>query len=121
MRQECNFVFEAIDQKLEDLKQTSETGETSKDTTVEDEAEDLMETDDEEHETDSETEEDRAFIDDDVDEQGVAFYRAFDRERQEQKNHDHYHYVEDRRDINCPETQKEKVRPLKELGERFQE
>ena len=52
MKQEFNFLFEAIDQKLQDLQQKSESCEPSRDKTVEDstqedsndEAEDLMDT-----------------------------------------------------------------------------
>ena len=58
MKQELNFLFEAIDQKLQDLQQKSESCEPSRDKTVEDstqedsndEGEDLMDTDDEEEE-----------------------------------------------------------------------
>ena len=74
LRKEFNLLFEAIDQKLQDLQQKSEAGDPSKTNTVEtltqedsdDEGEDLIDTDDEEEEIESETEEDRAFIDDDV-------------------------------------------------------
>ena len=42
-----------------------------------------MDTDDEDEDIESETEEDRAFLDDEeIEEQGVSFYRALDRERQ---------------------------------------
>ncbi|CAH3180090.1 unnamed protein product, partial [Porites lobata] len=82
MKQEFSFLFEAIDQKLEEIKQKSEkqTGESGTDVSVQedsdDEGEDLMETDDEEENIESETEEDRAFLDDEVEsEQGASFYR----------------------------------------------
>lgn len=54
MKQEFSFLFEAIDQKLEEIKQKSEqqTGESGTDVSVQedsdDEGEDLMETDNEE-------------------------------------------------------------------------
>ena len=77
--------FEAIDQKLKDLRQKSEAIDPSKTNTVEklnqedsdDEGEDLMDTDNKE-DIESETEEDRAFID-----------RVLDREREEQSENDH--------------------------------
>ena len=57
MKQELNFLFEAIDQKLQDLQQKSESCEPSRDKTVEDSTQedsndegDLMDTDDEEEE-----------------------------------------------------------------------
>ena len=67
LRKEFNFLFEAIDQKKK-----SEAGDPSKTNTIEnltqedsdDEGEYLMDTDDEEQEIESETEKDRAFIDD---------------------------------------------------------
>ncbi|CAH3104137.1 unnamed protein product [Porites lobata] len=123
LRQEFNFLFVAIEQKLQDLQQKSEAGDPSKTNTVEnltqedsdDEGEDPMDTDnEEEEEIDSETEEDRVFIDDDVEEQGASFYRAFDREHEDQSENDHV--PED----NSPEPKK-KVHPLKKLRDRFQE
>ena len=48
-----------------------------------------MDTDDEEDEIESENEEDRAFIDDDVEEQGASFYRALDREHEDKSENDH--------------------------------
>ena len=81
----CIPFFEAIDQKLKDLRQKSEAIDPSKTNTVEklnqedddDEGEDLMDTDNKE-DIESETEEDRAFID-----------RVLDREREEQSENDH--------------------------------
>ena len=110
LRKEFNFLFEAIDQKLQDLQQKSEASDPSKSNTVEnltqedsdDEGEDLMDTDDEQEEIESETEEDRAFIDHDVEEQGASLYRALDREHEDQSENDHeceYHRPED----NSPE------------------
>ena len=79
--------FEAIDQKLKDLRQKSEAIDPSKTNTVEklnqedsdDEGEDLMDTDNKE-DIESETEEDRAFIDRVLDR---------DRDREEQSENDH--------------------------------
>ena len=126
MKQEFSFLFEAIDQKLEEIKQKSEqqTGESGTDVSVQedsdDEGEDLMETDDEEEDIESETEEDRAFLDDEVEsEQGASFYRALDRERENQS--DDEEYVDDKPEANHPESQKKKVHPLKKLRERFEE
>ena len=84
MKEEFFSIFEAIDQKLEELKQKSEEPTTEIETQEDsdDEGEDLMESDGEEEEGESETEEDRAFIDDEVaEDQGASFYRAFDHER----------------------------------------
>ena len=92
LRKEFNFLFEAIDQRLQDLQQKSEAGDPLKTNTVEnltpedsdDEGEYLMDTDNEEEgDIESETEDDHAFIDDDGEEQGDSFYGAFDREREE--------------------------------------
>ena len=126
MKQEFSFLFEAIDQKLEEIKQKSEqqSGESGTNVSVQedsnDEGEDLMETDDEEEDIESETEEDRAFLDDEVEsEQGASFYRALDRERENQS--DDEEYVDDKPEANHPEPQKKKVHPLKKLRERFEE
>ena len=128
MKQDFNFLFEAIDQKLQDLQQKSESCEPSRDNKLEDstqedsddEGEDLMDTDDEEEEIESETEEDRVFIDDDVEEQGASFYRALDREHEDQSENDH-ECEYDRPEENSPEPKKKKVHPLKKLRDRFQE
>ena len=125
MKQEFSFLFEAIDQKLEEIKQKSEqqTGESGTDVSVQedsdDEGEDLTETDDEEEDIESETEEDRAFLDDEVEsEQGATFFRTLDRERENQS--DDEEYVDDKPEENHPEPQK-KVHPLKKLRERLEE
>ncbi|CAH3175433.1 unnamed protein product [Porites evermanni] len=116
LRKEFNFLFEAIDQKLQDLQQKSEAGDPSKTNAVEDltqedsddEGEDLMDTDnEEEEEIESETEEDRVFIDDDVEEQGASFYRALDREQEDQSENDH-ECEYDRPEDNSPEPKKKK-------------
>ena len=128
LRKEFNFLFEAIDQKLQDLEQKSEAGDPSRTNTVEnltqedsdDEGEDLMDTDDEEEDIESETEEDRVFIDDDVEEQGASFYRALDRENEDQSENDQ-ECAYDRPEDNSPEPKKKKVHPLKKLRDRFQE
>ena len=68
LRKEFNFLFEAIDQKLQDLQQKSESCEPSRDKTVENSTQedsndkgDLMNTDDKEEEIKSETKEDRVY------------------------------------------------------------
>ena len=126
LRKEFHFLFEAIDQKLQDLEQKSEAGDPSKTNTVEnltqedsDDEGDLMDTDDEEEEDiESETEEDRAFIDDDVEEQGGSFYRALDREQEDQSENDH-ECEYDRPEDNSPEPKKKKVHPLKKNERSF--
>ena len=123
MKQELNFLFEAIDQKLQDLQQKSESCEPSKDKTVDnstqedsnDEGEDLMDTDDEEEEIESETEEDRVFIDDDLEELGASFYRALDREQEDQSENDH-ECAYDKPEDNSPEPKKKKVHPLEKVS-----
>ena len=98
LREELNFLHEAIDQKLEEL----------------------MDTDHEEEDIESETEEDRAFIDDDAEEQAASFYWALDRENEDQSENDH-ECVYDKPEDNRPEPKKKKVHPLKKLRDRFQE
>ena len=111
----CIHIFEAIDQKLKDLQQKSEASDPSKTNPVEnlnqedsdDEGEDLMDTDNEEEDIESETEEDRAFVDDDVEEQGASFYRVLDREREKQSENDH-ECAYDKPEDNSPEPKKKK-------------
>ena len=69
-----------------------------------------MDKDGEEEDIKSETEEDCAFVDVDVVEQGGTFYRALDREHEDQSENDHecaYYIPED----NSPEPKKIKVHP----------
>ena len=70
-----------------------------------------METDDEkEEEIESETEEDRAFLDDEeLEEEGPSFYRAFSMERPDQHERD---------SVNAKE---KKESPLKKLKDRLEE
>ena len=85
-----------------------------------DEGEDLMESDEEE-ESESETEEDRAFIDDEVvEDQGVSFYRVFDRER-EGKEEKEYLDTEEMPKVTDPEPYKKKGHPLMKLRDRLVE
>ena len=71
-------------------------------------------THDEEEEIESETEEDRVFIDDDVEEQGASFYRALDREQEDQSENDH-ECAYDKPEDNSPEPKKKKVHPLEKV------
>ena len=82
MKEEFSVLFEAIDQKLQEIKQRS--NDPSGDNTLDinngahedsdDEGEDLMDTDDEDEDIESETEEDREFLDDEeIEEQGASF------------------------------------------------
>ena len=79
LKEEFSFLFEAIDEKLEQLKQKvlRPTTESNIDLSAQedsgDEGEDLMETDEEE-DIESETEEDRAFLDDEVEEGARSFF-----------------------------------------------
>ena len=79
-----------------------------------------MDTDDEEEEIESETEEDRVFIDDDVEEQGASFYRALDLENEDQSENEQ-ECAYDRPEDNSLEPKEKKVHPLKKLRDRFQE
>ena len=85
LREEFNFLHEAIDQKLEELMDTDHEGE----------------------DIESETEEDRAFIDDDAEEQAASFYRTLDRENEDQSENDH-ECVYDKPEDNRPEPKKKK-------------
>ena len=128
MKQKCHFLFEAIDQKLEDLPQKSEIGEPFRDNTIgdsiqgdsDDGEEDLMDKDGEEEDMESETEEDRKFIDDDVVEQGASFYRALDREHVDQSENDH-ECTSDKPEDNSPEPKKKNIPPLNKMRDRYQE
>ena len=117
MKEEFFSIFEAIDQKLEELKQKSEEPTTEIETQEDsdDEGEDLMESDEEEGESESETEEDRSFIEDEVvEDQGASFYQAFDRERAGEKVEEYLDTVEKPKVIN-PEPYKKKEHPLKKI------
>ena len=72
-------------------------------------------THDEEEEIESETEEDRVFIDDDVEEQGASFYRALDREQEDQSENDH-ECAYDKPEDNSAEPKKKKVHPLEKVS-----
>ena len=126
MKQEFAAIFKAIDQKLEEIKQKSDQATAVSNVDVsaqedsEDEGEDLMETDDEEEDIKSETEEDRAFLDDAVEEQGPSFYRALDRE-QEECSDDDQEYEENKQETCSTEPKKKKDHPLKKLRERLEE
>ncbi|KAL9961202.1 hypothetical protein ACROYT_G030103 [Oculina patagonica] len=123
VREEFSSVFDAIDQKLEEIKQLSDqpTSESNIQEGSDDEGEDLMETDvDEDEEIEAETEEDRAFLDDEVEEeQGPSFYRALDREREDEDSDEDY--VEHKPEVTSTEPTKKKEHPLKKLRDRFVE
>lgn len=126
MKEEFFSVFDAIDQKLQKLKQKSEEPTLEDDTCVstledsDDEGEDLMESHEEE-ESESETEEDRAFIDDEVvEDQGASCYRVFDRER-EGKEEKEYLDTDEMPKVTDPEPYKKKEHPLKKLRDRLDE
>lgn len=70
--------------------------------------------------TESETEEDRAFLDDEVEDQGPSFYRALDREREECCD-DGQEYEENKQETCSTEPKKKKDHPLKKLRERLEE
>lgn len=75
VKQKFAFLFEAIDKRLEKKEKESRFDQEDGN----DEGEDLLDTDGEEKEIESETEEDRAFLDDEVeDEKSPSFYRALD-------------------------------------------
>ena len=63
-----------------------------------------MDTDDEDDDIESETEEDRAFLDDEeIEEQGVSFYRALDREREDRSDDDQRN-VHEKPEDHSPQT-----------------
>ena len=75
MKQEFASLFKAIDDRLEKREKESRVDEEDRD----DEGEDIVDTDGEEELIESENEEDRAFLNEEVeDEQGPSFYRALD-------------------------------------------
>ena len=116
MKDEFHIIFEAIDNKSGKEKDSSRTqSETNVgENNEEDEGEDLMDTDGEEDDMESETGEDRAFIDDErVEEEGPSFYRALEQERAEQSD------VNQPR-VNTPEPEKKTVKPLKKLRDRLE-
>ena len=100
MKEEFSFIFEAINQKLQGVKQrfsdpfgdntlgfNNDDFGTHKDS--DDEGEDLMDTDDEDEDIESETEEDREFLDgEEIEEQGVSFYRALDHQHEDKSDDD---------------------------------
>ena len=71
--------------------------------------------------TQSETEEDHAFLDDEVEEQCPSLYRALDQEREDQSDDDDQQYVDDKPEVNNSEPKKEKDHPLKKLKDRLEE
>ena len=78
-------------------------------------------TDDEDEDIEFETEEDRAFLDvEEIEEQGVSFYRALDREREDQ-SHDDQGIVDKKPEDHSPQTKKKKEHPLKKLRDRLEE
>ena len=132
MKEEFSFLFEAIDQKLQEIKQRSSdpSGENTLDVNnddfgahedSDDEGEDLMDTDDEDEDIECETEEDRAFLDDEeIEEQGVSFYRTLDREREDRSDDDQRN-VHEKSEDHSPQTKKTKEHPLKKLRDRLEE
>ena len=83
--------------------------------------EDLIDTDDEDEDVESETEEDRAFPDDEeIKEQGVSFQRALDRERENQSDDDRGN-VDEKPEDHSPQTKTTKEHPLKKLRDRLKE
>ena len=80
-----------------------------------------METDNEEEDIESETEEDRAFLDDEVEAQGPSFYRAFDKER-EKESKEFPGYTDQKTEIkrSGPHT-RGREHPLKKLRNRLEE
>ena len=129
LKDEFSSLFEAIAQKLEDLKQKSHTGEVTRENNIEDSVQedsdeegDLMDTDDDEEDIESENEKDHAFIDEEVEEQGVSLYRALDREPENQSEDYDEEYVDDKPEVNSPEPKKKKKdHPLKKLRDRFKD
>ena len=83
--------------------------------------EDLMDTNDKDDDIESETEEDCAFLDDEViEEQGVSFYWALDHQREDKSDNDQGN-VDEKPEDHSPQTKKTKEHPLKKLLGRLEE
>ncbi|KAL9984700.1 hypothetical protein ACROYT_G007026 [Oculina patagonica] len=106
-------VFDAIDQKLEEIKQQSD--QSTRESNIQegsDDKADLMETDDDEDEEIESEKEDQAFLDNEVEEeQGPSFYRALDREREDEDSNEDY--VQHKPEVTSTEPTKKKEHPLK--------
>ena len=125
MKEEFSFLFEAIDEKLQEIKQRSSDPSAGNTLDInnddfgarednDDEGEDLNDTDDEDEDIESVTEEYLAFLDDeDIEEQGVSFYRALDREREDRSDDDQRN-VHEKPEDHSPQTKKTKEHPPKE-------
>ena len=86
-----------------------------------DEGEDLINTDDEDEDIEFVTEEDRAFLyDEEIEEQGVSFYWALDREC-EDKSDDDQGNADEKPEDQSSLTRKTKEHPLKKLRDRLEE
>ena len=132
LKEEFSFLFEAIDQKLQEIKQrsngpsgdktlviTNDNFGTHED--VDDVGEDLMDTDDEDEDIEAETEEDRAFLDDEkIEGQGALFYRALDHQRKDKCDDDPGN-VNEKPEDHSAQTKKTKEHPLKRLRDRLEE
>ena len=119
MKQEFDFLFQSIDEKLGETSTTLYEEKHRVYEISDEEGEDIMETDSEE-ELESETEEDREFLDDDeeVEEQGPSFYRALDRERERHSDDDDDSV---QREDSTQEHMKKKVNPLKKMREKLED
>ena len=83
LKQDFATLFEEIDEKLGPDDQNEKH--ISEEEDSDDEGEDLMNTEDKEEEIESETEEDRAFLDDEeLEEEGPSCYQAYNMERPDQ-------------------------------------
>ena len=80
-----------------------------------------MDTDDEDEDIESETEEDRAFLDnEEIEEQGASFYWALGRQREDNSDDDQG-TVDEKPEDHSPQTKKTKAHPLKKLRDRLEE
>ena len=120
MKQEFDFLFQSIDEKLGETSTTLYEEKHRVYEISDEEGEDIMETDSEEEELESETEEDREFLDDDeeVEEQGPSFYRALDRQRERHSDDDDDSV---QREDSTQEHTKKKVNPLKKMREKLED
>ena len=116
MKQEFASLFRAIDDRLEKREKESRVDEEDSD----DEGEDIVDTDGEEELIESENEEDRAFLNDEVeDEQGPSFYRALDQKHRRMTDEDCKE--EDSTNKTKTEFEKKRQNPLQKLRDRFED
>ena len=121
MKIEFSFLFDAINEKLEtNAREQTKRNDCTEEEDSDDEGEDLMQTDNEDEDIDSETEEDRAFLDDEVEEQGPSFYHALDNRREKQRKEFPEH-TNEKTKVKRPGPTRKREHSLKKLRNRLDE